>query len=146
MFRRFLKCIPRYYLDSATVRRPVVSFSTNIHCSSIPLQRHLHHYSSESTSGTPLPLGKLEGRFLLVFTCKKCDTRNTKTISKIAYTKGVVIVECEGCQNNHLIADNFGWFSDLKGKRNIEEILAEKGETVRKAVLAGDFHLENKSE
>lgn len=77
-------------------------------------------------------LGKLEGKFQLSFTCKKCSTRNQKIISKIAYEWGIVIVRCDGCKNNHLIADNLGWFPDLKGKRNIEQILASKGENVRR--------------
>ncbi|KAM7305174.1 uncharacterized protein ISCGN_015071 [Ixodes scapularis] len=101
--------------------------------------------SSECGSGGELdsrlrvPIAKLQGRMLLSFLCKLCSTRVTKLISKVSYEKGVVIVKCHGCSKHHLIADNLDWFPDLEGKRNIEEILASKGEAVRKALLKDEL-------
>ena len=60
-----------------------------------------------------------------------------KIISKQAYEKGVIIVKCDGCNNNHLIADNLGWFYDEKKK--IEDILKEKGEKVIKVTATEDL-------
>lgn len=53
-------------------------------------------------------------KFQIQYTCNICETRNTNTISRIAYRQGVVIARCKGCQNQHLIADHLGW-TDYEG-------------------------------
>ncbi|KAJ1660351.1 hypothetical protein IWQ61_000721 [Dispira simplex] len=77
-------------------------------------------------------IGKTPPKLFLRFTCKVCNNQNQKLISKQAYTEGVVLVQCDHCQNRHLIADNMGWFRD--SSVNLEDLMKEKGEIVRRQV------------
>lgn len=108
---------------------------------------NLNYCTKNNVEEAPLasvPLGQLEKKMQMIYTCKVCSTRNSQTISKLAYAKGVIIVRCSGCQNNHLVADNLGWFRD--NKVNIEDIMKEKGETVQRVSLGNEvLELVNKT-
>ncbi len=88
-------------------------------------------------------------KFELQYTCKICQERNRHKVSRLAYTKGVVITVCKGCMTKHLIADNLGWSKywgpggGFEGKTNIEEYMDEigKGDEVNR-VSKDVFHLE----
>lgn len=104
--------------------------------------------ASEEKPLTKQPVAQVVTKMKIMFTCKKCNTRNSKMMSKVAYEKGVVIIRCDGCKNNHLIADNLGWFGADQRKRNIEKIMKDKGETVKRLQVYGSdvFEVVNKDE
>eukprot|EP00550_Attheya_septentrionalis_P008834 CAMPEP_0198297412 /NCGR_PEP_ID=MMETSP1449-20131203/36800_1 /TAXON_ID=420275 /ORGANISM="Attheya septentrionalis, Strain CCMP2084" /LENGTH=186 /DNA_ID=CAMNT_0043998331 /DNA_START=295 /DNA_END=855 /DNA_ORIENTATION=- len=68
--------------------------------------------TGSTTSSSPPAFARK--KFELQYTCKVCDTRNSNRVSRIAYTKGVVICECKGCETKHMIADHLGW-TDYQG-------------------------------
>ncbi|KAM0052567.1 putative mitochondrial import protein TIM15 [Helianthus anomalus] len=50
---------------------------------------------------------KLPRRSLLVqFTCNACGVRSQKLINRLAYEKGMVFVQCTGCEQYHKLVDN----------------------------------------
>lgn len=122
------------YVNDVVSRTVTLGSVSGRNCSTMP---DVVTALRKETEEVPL---KPNAKFQLCFTCKKCDHKNQKLISKIAYYKGVVIVECDGCHNNHLIADNLNWFTDLGGMKNIEEILKAKGESVMK-ITSNDLEI-----
>ncbi|KAE9394833.1 zf-DNL-domain-containing protein [Gymnopus androsaceus JB14] len=82
----------------------------------------------------------MEPRMSITFTCTvpDCGTRSTHQFAKRSYEQGIVLVECPGCQNRHLIADHLGWFKDSTedGKmRTVEDLLRARGEKIRRGHL-----------
>lgn len=71
---------------------------------------------------------KVDPQLMIAFTCKKCDTRSSHTLSKQSYEKGSVLIQCPSCKNRHLIADNLKIFSD--DNFNLEDVLKARGESV----------------
>ncbi|CCE66299.1 hypothetical protein TPHA_0P01410 [Tetrapisispora phaffii CBS 4417] len=107
-------------------------------CSPSLLNRHIHANASlceqSQKPGNKQHLGSIkveQQKLMLAFTCNKCNTRSSHTISKQAYTSGTVMVQCPGCKNRHLIADHLKIFDD--NKVTIEDIMKLKGEKVSKS-------------
>ena len=74
---------------------------------------------------TDIPGSKRDvDKYVIMYTCKVCDTRSAKKITKHSYHEGTVIIKCPQCSSYHLIVDRIGAMGE-KGW-NIEDHI--KGE------------------
>jgi hypothetical protein len=64
-------------------------------------------------------MGFVGGKELgIAFTCGVCETRVAKRVMRQSYEKGVCLVQCPGCDKYHVIADNLGYYSCVRGLRS----------------------------
>ncbi|KAK6201602.1 DNL zinc finger-domain-containing protein [Scheffersomyces amazonensis] len=96
---------------------------------SLQSYQRVQFYSSKSPEEADPQ--SIDPQRLIAFTCKVCNTRSAHSFSDQAYRKGTVAIQCPGCKNRHLIADNLNIFRDHK--YNIEEALKAKGESITTA-------------
>ncbi|KAI0085750.1 DNL zinc finger-domain-containing protein, partial [Irpex rosettiformis] len=64
-----------------------------------------------------------------------CNTRSSHEFTRRSYETGIVIVQCPGCKNRHLIADHLGWFKEGTKEgtlKTVEDLMRAKGEKVRR--------------
>ena len=116
---------------SSCFKQPTIALLTNITTSHSSLfhtcQSLYKEQEQEEEAVDP------KHQLLIGFTCEVCKERSHHVMSKLAYTKGVVLIECPGCKNRHLIADNLGWFKDQS--TTVEDLVKEKGEAIRKVIV-----------
>ena len=99
------------------LQRPSLSHSVNMrlfHSSGAPLSDGTDSNDRtelQSEEGPTPPPPALTGRLHMTYTCKVCGRRSGREFSKQAYTGGVVLIQCPGCESLHLVADNLGWFN-----------------------------------
>lgn len=118
-----------------------------------PSNGHRRHHSTDKTTGTAPAVADQENdgsvgqqsfagvpgaqhgdMMIMMYTCKVCETRSARQISKLGYYHGSVVVRCPGCKSLHLISDHLGWFED--NTVDAETLLRERGEAVRGGRLA----------
>lgn len=118
-----------------TLQPTATRFAHTIPKPTIPAQD-----DASSSPDSTIPRKQLEPHYRLTFTCVPCTERSTHIVSKQGYHKGSVLITCPSCRNRHVISDNLNIFGDRK--INVEELLREKGQLVKRGTLGEDGDIE----
>jgi hypothetical protein len=78
---------------------------------------------------------KAQQQTVVVYTCRVCETRSARRVSRQALEHGSVLLRCPGCRNVHVIADRLGYFDDATV--DAAALLEARGEKVRRGALTG---------
>ncbi|KAK4376514.1 hypothetical protein RND71_002810 [Anisodus tanguticus] len=73
--------------------------------------------SKEATFDLKLPRRSL----LATFTCNACGVRSQRLISRLAYERGTVFIQCSGCSQYHRLVDNLGLVVEYNFKDEISK-------------------------
>ena len=117
--------VPSARLTGGIAQRQLQSNFVSPLARSTILNTHRFHSTDDSNTAS---FQVDNPQLMIAFTCKKCDTRSSHTFSRQSYYKGSVLIQCPGCKNRHLIADNLKIFSD--DNFNLEEVMKAKGDSV----------------
>ncbi|KAL1514591.1 hypothetical protein AB1Y20_003685 [Prymnesium parvum] len=141
MLRRVLLASPPLH-RAARARRPLSSVDEALRSVLSRVAERVQKADPRAELQAEIPGVRTPGpKMILRFTCthppcveesSEEERTTTRLISKKSYEQGIVIVRCQACENQHLIADNFGWFGDAV---NIEQMMAERGEEVQRILL-----------
>ncbi|KAJ4848215.1 hypothetical protein Tsubulata_014383 [Turnera subulata] len=71
-------------------------------------ERYPDAEQSDSNKGGTIDLRLPRRSLLAQFTCGECGERTQRLINRLAYERGLVYVQCAGCERYHKLADNLG--------------------------------------
>ena len=87
--------------------------------------------SSHASAPAPAPPALM----VVMYTCRVCETRSARRVSRAAYERGSVLLRCPGCRGLHVLADHLGYFDDAAV--DAAALLERRGERVRRGALPG---------
>ena len=87
--------------------------------------------SAHASAHAPAPPALM----VVMYTCRVCETRSARRVSRAAYERGSVLLRCPGCRGLHVLADHLGYFDDAAV--DAAALLERRGERVRRGALPG---------
>ncbi|KAI4381414.1 hypothetical protein MLD38_007485 [Melastoma candidum] len=62
----------------------------------------------DSSKSASINLNLPRRSLLVQFTCNECGERTNRLVNKLAYERGLIYVQCAGCQRYHKLVDKLG--------------------------------------